>query len=180
MRKRLFNGMLVILLGFAFSHVSPSVSSAQGAVFGQGDMLINANVGLKFGFWPQLQTDFQYGVVSFGQEERWTFAAGPDMVVGLMHLSVAGKAALHYANSPKLAIYFGTLLGYSYIPVLDEVSKSFGGREREGGSSYLAWDAFVGFRYMFNTHHGLNVELAPTWWPLFTHGLWSIGYTYAF
>ncbi len=133
--------------------------SSRAYGFRKGHNVVNANVGMKV-YTPNLSLSFEHGVANFNRSVS--------MGLGLMVSTPAfywtflgARSAIHYTASSSVDMYGGAVLGYS-LPYA------------------FSADFFVGLRYMFNPHIGINLELAPTVSQWFALPLASAGISFRF
>lgn len=145
------------------AQVAPGMAMGDGH-FGKGDHLLGANIGLKF-LTGQVALSYDCGVVAFGRKKNWTFGLGPYLGVNPLFGSLGVRLSLHGEVARKATVYCGLVLG----------AMLFWPNDLWDSGIFPTGDLYGGFRYMFNEHWGINVEISPTFLIILAKPVLSVG-----
>jgi len=161
---------------------SAQIAYAHYSAFNEGDMVINAGVGLGTFIYdrdfsvilPPITASFEYGIVDLFEGQGGIGIGGyagyllrkNDVFGNVGDLVVGPRGLFHYQFVDNLDTYTGIMLGYDI--------RSFSQKNTPLSGSTFAFAYFVGARYYFTNHFGAFAELGYGISPV------QLGFTFKF
>ena len=156
--------------------------------FVRGKVLHNVNFGMKVLVLPHFGLSDEWCVASgFYKSGRGSlgvglYAGAGFPKVGLPSMvSICSRVTLHNHLGRRVDFYIGMLNGLNMLNVLQESLDQARGTAgttlgfKEGWNPYYGFDFYMGWRWAFTENFGMNLELAPLPWPLFSQPVVSVG-----
>ncbi len=159
--------VIVFMLSLAFANAQKqgSAKAMEDALLKQGDVILNGNVGLGWGFQLKVSGDY---VLADKIADKGAITGGAYLGYSSFFLAstfqFGAKADFHYQLAKKLDTYAGLSAGYGIV------SGALAGY----GVGYPDWDIHIGARYFFGKSFGMFTELG------YGTSIFKLGVSYKF
>lgn len=175
MKKAIFS--LMVICGLLIQ------SEAQDWSYEQGNILVNAGVGLGNLYWGSgFESSFPVNptaAVEYGVSDRISVGLGAgysSVELGVdgfdkikyTGLAISARGSYHFATSEKFDPYFGLSLGYVNVGFdAGDDDDIFGSTKASG----IGWGGYIGARYYFSSTFGAFAELGATSFSILSAGV---------